>query len=136
MCWTGKLNQGKIAEKDIPVMKILDKVVYKIKDEEDRFKYFSPIQHKQKWVFNEPVSSKITIEQNGSGIEIYQGLHSINPNTVYEVSDKGLVVNGVTFPHNKYVQVIMCEGYIPAGSIYYDNGKTLVSTNLVITNEQ
>lgn len=136
MCWTGKLNQGKIAEKDIPVIKVLAKHFYNKEGEEENFKYFSPIQHKQKWKLNDPVSSKITIEQCGSSIEISHGLHSLNPDITYEVSDKGLVVNGLLFPHNKYSQAIMCEGYIPAGSIYYDNGKTLVSTNLVITNEQ
>ena len=76
------------------------------------------------------------MKQVGDKIEISHGLHSFNPNISYEILESGLKICGITFKSNKYIQVVVCEGYIPKGSIYFDNGKTLVSTKIILTNEQ
>lgn len=129
MCWVGK-NNPKIAESDIPITKIL------LQDPRTEM-IFSYYQRRQGWKLNEIVESKITIERSfeDGRIEISYGLHAFNIISFLKGKDGILQTNtGVVFTEKDNTNLLVVEGFIPKGSLYYLNDEhEIVANKMVIT---
>ncbi len=155
MCWTGTLDDYKIAYKDVHVFKVL----YKEVNERNETIYYAPLTGFQ-YELNKLYGTKeleliksIQYKKNGK-VTIEEGLHAFSfkckPNIIY-IPLKTCKINEYLFLFEKnYISVlsayeemegdfelILLECIIPKGAKYYENEEgEIVSNYLIVTDKK
>ena len=119
MCWIGNTKDKKIAEKNIPIIKICFKKAGKIISLIYNFEY----------VLNKVYTTKLITEFPST---INHGFHSYAKEC--ELQNFVYIYNDNLYLVSRYIPIYLVNGYIPKGSIYYINTHyEIVSNSIVLT---
>lgn len=132
MCWVSKEQDIKIAEQDIPIFKIMKKTPSP--------EIVISIYQNFPYILNSLTESDIKIQPSSwKNIEVYQALHSYNPEKIICLSYCFVLyiqtLHGLHLDRfNKDWDIIKVKGIIPKGSQYMENENgEFVSNQLILT---
>lgn len=142
MCWIGTQTEPLIAETDIRVKKVLEKIVNRRTGHILKIRSpFLEFEYELGTLYESDIKGKVTY--GFSAIEINKGFHSYREDVLFirpEI-DKGIHVKSTPQSAQIHLQYYRygCEVYdavIPAGSEYYENSfGELVSNKIIIKKE-